>query len=73
MASPGAVTLLSATALEHVLNREPFNPSSAVLYFYFDFNDNSKQKHEMIYSLLAQTLRYCVDVPRQIESLYCNG
>lgn len=66
-------TMLSATVVENVLNREPFNPSSAVLYFYFDFNDSSKQKHEkMIRSLLAQTLRYCIDVPRQLESLYSS-
>ena len=66
-------TMLSATVVENILNREPFDPSSAVLYFYFDFNDNSKQEHEkMIRSLLAQTLRYCVDVPQQVESLYSS-
>lgn len=66
-------TMLSATVVDKVLNREPFNPSSAVLYFYFDFNDSSKQKHEkMIRSLLSQTLRYCVDVPQELESLYSS-
>lgn len=66
-------TMLSATVIDNVLNREPFNPSSAVLYFYFDFNDSSKQKHEkMVRSLLAQTLRYRVDVPRDLESLYSS-
>ena len=65
--------MLSATVVDYVLNFEPFKPSSAVLYFYFDFNDNSKQSHEkMVRSLLAQTLRYCVDVPRELESLYSS-
>lgn len=66
-------TMLSATVIDNVLSREPFNPSSAVLYFYFDFNDSSKQNHEnMVRSLLAQALRYCVDVPRELESLYSS-
>ena len=55
-------TVLSSTILEHVLGQHHAKPDSAVLYFYFDFNDSEKQRHEkMIRSLIVQLSKYCSD------------
>ena len=48
-------TILSSTILQNVLDQHYTKPNSAVLFFYFDFNDAAKQQHErMIRSLICQ-------------------
>lgn len=48
-------TILNSTILQNVLDQHHTKPNSAVLFFYFDFNDTAKQRHEkMIRSLICQ-------------------
>ena len=54
-----------------MLNQHQVKPKSAVLYFYFDFNDAEKQRHEkMIRSLICQVFRYCGN--SLLENLYSS-
>ena len=47
------------------------NPKAAVLYFYFDFSDSTKQRHEnMMRSLVGQLSTYHAKVPRALDSLF---
>lgn len=68
-------TILSSTILENVLDRAHTKPDSAVLYFYFDFNDAEKQQPEkMIRSLICQLSMYCADsILHNLYSSYSNG
>ena len=68
-------TVLSSTILENVLDRTQNKPDSAVLFFYFDFNDAEKQQPEkMIRSLICQLSMYCaVSVLQHLYSSYSNG
>lgn len=68
-------TILSSTVLEHVLNQYRTKPDSAVLSFFFDFNDPEKQRHEkMIRSLICQLSMYCSDsVLQDLYSSCSNG
>lgn len=65
-------TVLSSTILENV---QQTKPDSAVLYFYFDFNDAEKQRHEkMIRSLVCQLSRYCASsILQTLHSSCSNG
>lgn len=66
-------TILSSTILEHVLDSYPPTSNTAVLYFFFDFNDVNKQQHEaMIRSLLSQLSMHCVSVPPVLDTLYSS-
>ena len=49
-------------------------PKTAVSYFYFDFNDLSKRKSEMlIRSLIVQFAAQCLDLPKSLKSaLECS-
>lgn len=53
-------TILSSTIIEDVFYHCHHDPTKAVVYFYFDFNDDEKQQPEkMIRSLITQlSLRY---------------
>ena len=52
-------TILSSTILQDVLDQYHAKSKSAVLFFYFDFNDAEKQRHEkMIRSLICQLFMY---------------
>ncbi|KAM0802159.1 ankyrin repeat-containing domain protein, partial [Usnea florida] len=54
-------TILSSTILQNVLEECEAKTASAVLYFYFDFNDAEKERHEkMIRSLISQLSRCSV-------------
>ena len=68
-------TVLSSTIIENVLGRTHTKPDSAVLYFYFDFNDAEKQQSEnMIRSLICQLSMYCADsVLHNLYSSCSNG
>ncbi|KAL9133097.1 MAG: hypothetical protein Q9175_005728 [Cornicularia normoerica] len=66
-------TILCSTILEHVLNNYAQMSNIAVLYFFFDFNDNDKQQHEgMIRSLLSQLSMHCASVSPELETLYSS-
>ena len=64
-------SVLCSTVLEHILHSCATIPDTAVLYFFFDFNDTEKQKHEgMMHSLLTQLFMHCVSVPPVLDTLY---
>jgi hypothetical protein len=64
-------TVLSSTIIEDVLNQCQQNPAFAIGYFYFDFNDDEKQRHErMLHSLLKQISIRHASIPRALDSLY---
>ena len=66
-------TVLCSTILEHVLQDYAWTPGTAVLYFFFDFNNVDKQQHEaMIRSLLSQLFMHCVSIPTVLEALYAS-
>ena len=48
-------TILSSTIIEDIFYHCHHDPTKAVIYFYFDFNDDEKQQHEkMTRSLITQ-------------------
>ena len=68
-------TVLSSTILENVLELHDTKPNSAVLFFYFDFNDAERQRHEkMIRSMVCQLSRFCANsVLQNMYSSCSNG
>lgn len=57
-----------------MLDQHSTTPISAVLFFYFDFNDAEKQRHEkMIRSLIAQLSKYCASSVLQDLYSSCSG
>ena len=66
-------TILSSTIIEDVLYHCHHDPTMAVIYFYFDFDDVEKQKYEkMIRSLITQlSLRY-KSTPRVLAALFSS-
>ena len=66
-------TILSCTIVEDVLHHCDHNPTQAVVYFYFDFNDLEKQQHEkMICSLITQLSIQSASTPQSLESLFSS-
>jgi hypothetical protein len=56
-------TILSSTIIEDVLYHY-HDPTMAVIYFYFDFNDVEKQQYEkMLRSLITQLSLQCTSTP----------
>ena len=61
-------TILCSTILQDMLDQYS---NSAVLYFYFDFNDAEKQRHEkMIRSVICQLSKHCAD--SVLQDLYSS-
>ncbi|KAI9765534.1 MAG: hypothetical protein M1840_007360 [Geoglossum simile] len=66
-------TVLASTIIENVLHHCHLDPALAVAYFYFDFNDIEKQRHEnMIRSLIAQLSIQSASIPQALESLFSS-
>ena len=64
-------TILSSTILQNVLDQHHTTPNSAVLFFYFDFNDAEKQRNEkMIRSLLCQLSE--IKLNSSLQDLYSS-
>ena len=68
-------TILSSTILQNVLKECQAKTTSAVLSFYFDFNDAEKERYEkMMRSLISQLSRCCVSPALQdLHSSCLNG
>lgn len=69
-------TILSSAIVEDVLCYCDTRPTLAVTYFYFDFNDDAKQRHqEMLRSLLWQLSFQSTDAFEGLHSLFdsCGG
>ena len=66
-------TVLSSTIIDDVSCHFRPDPTVAVIFFYFDFNDNGKQLHEkMLRSLITQLSAKSVDVPQPLELLFAS-
>lgn len=64
-------TILGSFILQDVLDSYRAKPNSAVLFFYFDFNDTDKQKHErLLRSLICQLSMYCSN--SMLQDLYSS-
>lgn len=67
-------TILSSTIIQYLLNHCHQRPRSAVLYFYFDFNESGKQRHEnMIRSLITQLFVCQKSTSDVLDSLHSRG
>ncbi|KIV93472.1 hypothetical protein PV10_04684 [Exophiala mesophila] len=63
-------TILSAAALQSLIQHQASQPGIAVVYFYFDFNDSEKQSSRMaIRSLLFQLAQQSGDGLQGLEQL----
>ena len=66
-------SILSSTVLEDLLGRADQCTGSAVVYFYFDFNDPQKRRADlMLRSILAQLLRKCAEIPVAVAALFSS-
>jgi hypothetical protein len=61
----------SSAIIGDVLQYCESNPSYAIAYFYFDFNDTMKQQPEhLLHSLITQFSSQCTSIPNSLETLY---
>lgn len=66
-------TILSSTIIQSAVEYCQSRANSIVLYFYFDFNDVEKQRHEkMIRSLIVQMFSQRASISQALESLYSS-
>jgi hypothetical protein len=66
-------TILSSTAIEHLLQHCHDDASMVAAYFYFDFNDTEKQDPElMLRSLLCQLVQRSFTIPKGVDALYSS-
>ncbi|KAF2846474.1 HET-domain-containing protein [Plenodomus tracheiphilus IPT5] len=64
-------TILSSTAIEHLLQHCHDDVSMVTAYFYFEFNDTQKQDPElMLRSLLCQLVQRLVMIPKGVDALF---
>ncbi|KPI38988.1 Ankyrin-3 [Cyphellophora attinorum] len=64
-------TVLSAAALQHLLQLQDADHEIAVAYFYFDFNDNAKQRTDkMVRSILHQVASRTAAGRQAMEAVY---
>ena len=64
----GRKTILSSTIIEDLLQELPEEP---IAYFYFDFNDSTKQyTDKMLRSLTNQLFSDCQPIPEPVVSLF---
>jgi len=69
---PGCGKTILSSAIIEDLERNA-SQSQTILYFYFDFNDTSKQSFEsMIRSLIGQLYYKRKDTQKQLDSLFCS-
>lgn len=68
-------TILSSTIIQDLIDQFQDDPKAAVVYFYFDFNDQEKQKPEsLLSSLLVQLASQCRrHVPEALKDLYTSS
>ncbi|KAH6704178.1 hypothetical protein BKA61DRAFT_660800 [Leptodontidium sp. MPI-SDFR-AT-0119] len=64
-------SILCSTALEEVKSQYKSNPTVAIAYFYFDFNDSEKQRHDKFtHSLIEQLAWQSAKALACLESLF---
>jgi ankyrin repeat protein/Cdc6-like AAA superfamily ATPase len=66
-------TILSSAILQDLLRNCDDDPSKAVVYFYFDFNDTQKQYVEkMLRSIISQLWQQALDIPASLDTLFSS-
>ncbi|KAH9203372.1 ankyrin repeat-containing domain protein [Leptodontidium sp. 2 PMI_412] len=66
-------SVLCSTALEAVKSQHKSNPTVAIAYFYFDFNDTEKQRHDKFtHSLIEQLAWQSAKALACLESLFSH-
>ncbi|GES59935.1 vegetative incompatibility protein HET-E-1 [Aspergillus terreus] len=66
-------TILTSTAIESALGYAQNTIGTAVVYFYFDFNDTDKQRAEkMVRSLVKQLSIQCPETPHILSMLFAT-
>ncbi|KAH7363898.1 ectomycorrhiza-induced ankyrin-domain/NACHT-domain-containing protein [Rhexocercosporidium sp. MPI-PUGE-AT-0058] len=66
-------SVLCSTAIEAVKSQNKSEPSVAIAYFYFDFNDTEKQKHDkFMHSLIEQLAWQSAKAFACLESLFAR-
>lgn len=61
----------SSTIIEDLLEKR--DPTSAVVFFYFDFNDSEKQSHEnLLRSLMVQLCTQSASTPKALQKIYSS-
>ena len=64
----------SSTVIKEVKSQYMSNPTVAIAYFYFDFNDTEKQRHDKFTrSLIEQLAWQPVQTLTCLESLFSRG
>lgn len=64
----------SSTIIQDVKSDYEFDPTTAVAYFYFDFNDLDKQRTEkLIRSLIVQLVAQSPHLPESLQSAYSRS
>ena len=64
----------SSTITQDVLSNYQSEPTIAVAYFYFDFNDSDKQRTEkLIRSLIVQLSAQCLHLPASLQLAYSRS
>ncbi|KAL8792240.1 MAG: hypothetical protein Q9195_005196 [Heterodermia aff. obscurata] len=69
-------SILSSTIIDHVQANHVIPTKSALVYYYFDFNDSMKQKvANFMSSILADLCAQANDLPGPVQQLYlkCNN
>lgn len=60
----------SSTIIQDVISQYQSEPTIAIAYFYFDFNDSDKQRSEnLIRSLIVQFAAQCLHLPELLQSV----
>src|SRR5579859_2732861 len=63
----------SSTIVEDVMRHCQSDPALRLAYFYFDFNDREKQRHEnFIRSLITQLSTQSARIPDALQTLYSH-
>lgn len=64
----------SSTIIQDIISQYQSEPTIAIAYFYFDFNDMDKQRTEkLIRSLILQFAVQCPKLPESLESAYTRS
>lgn len=66
--------ICSSTIVQGVIRHYESEPEVAVAYFYFDFNDSEKQRHEsLIRSLIVQLSSQSEKTPESLDALFARS
>jgi hypothetical protein len=66
--------ICSSTIVQDVIRHYESEPEVAVAYFYFDFNDSEKQRHEnLIRSLIIQLCTQSEKTPESLDALFARS